>query len=90
MIHSLAGGVIKDLSILDYAKVIILEGENAGQTRWYAYDIIDLKINDIVLVPSGFVKTEKAKVLKIERNLSAQTAPIPSKKVQYIIEKIKE
>ena len=85
MIHSLAGGVIKDLGIYDFAKVEFVEGENQGSIGWYINPFIQLKINDIVLVPVGIGgKLVRAKVLKIERNVSEQVAPISAKRAKEI------
>lgn len=90
MIHSLAGGKIRDLAMADFAKVEILDGTLTGAIRWYIFDILDLKISDLVLVPVGLKnETCTAKVLKIERNLSAQVSPIPIKSAKSIIRKIK-
>ena len=85
MIHSLAGGVIKDLGIYDFAKVEFVEGENQGSIGWYINPFIQLKIDDIVLVPAGIGgKLVCAKVLKIERNVSEQVAPISAKRAKEI------
>lgn len=85
MIHSLAGGVIKDLGIYDFAKVEFLEGENAGGIGWYINPFIQLQVNDIVLVPFGVgSKLVRARVLKIERNVNEQVAPISVKRAREI------
>ena len=89
MIHSLAGGKIKDLDFADFVKVEILEGLDAGKIMWFITDILDLAANNNVLVPLGFGNTPTlAKVLKIERNLSSHVAPIPIKKAKMIIKKL--
>ncbi len=89
MIHSLAGGKMRDLEMADFVKVEIIDCEQQGTIRWYIFDTIDLKINDFVLVPFGIKNaTCTAKVLKIERNLSAQNSPIPIKFAKSIIRKI--
>ena len=89
MIHSLAGGKMRDLIIHDYAKVEILEGEFIGKFAWYIFNIIDLKVNDLVLVPFGHnPKATRAKVLKIERNFSSQVAPVTARHIKEIIKKI--
>ena len=53
MIHSLAGGSIRDISFLDFAKVEILEGVQKGSWFWYITDIPNLKAQDEVFVPLG-------------------------------------
>ena len=88
MIHSLAGGKIKDLDFADFAKVEILDGEAQGKISWYITNILDLNVEDTVLVPVGLNNTQTpAKVLKIERNLSSQVSPIPIKRAKEIIQK---
>lgn len=88
MIHSLAGGKIKDLDFADFAKVEILDGETQGKISWYITNILDLNVGDTVLVPVGLNNTQTpAKVLKIERNLSSQVSPIPIKRAKEIIQK---
>lgn len=85
MIHSLAGGDLSQLSINDFAKVELLEGDQVGCIYWYITQIPELKVNDLVLVPFGIRDVLiKAKVIKIERNLSNQVAPIPLKKAKKI------
>lgn len=88
MIHSLAGGKLKDLDYADFVKV---KFEYLGEEKigWYITDIIDLKIGDTVLIPYGFPATELHGIVqKIERNLSSQVAPIPIKRTKCIIKKI--
>ena len=86
MIHSLAGGKIRDLAINDFAKVEILEGSETGKVFWYISTIITLKVGDIVLVPLGKSNSiTRACVVKIEKNISAHTAPIPSSHAKYIV-----
>ena len=91
MIHSLAGGVIKDLGIYDFAKVEFVEGENVGSIGWYINPFIQLKVDDIVLVPVGMsVKLVRAKVIKIERNVSEQDAPLSAKRAKEIFKIVKQ
>ena len=85
MIHSLAGGNIRDLKIYDFAKVEFVEGENIGKISWYINPFWQLKLGDLVLVPFGPRENLiKAKVLKIEHNVNEQVAPIPTKKAKEI------
>ena len=89
MIHSLAGGKLAELDYNDYVKVEIVEGDNQSKRFWYKRGDVDIKLDDIVIVPLGYGnKQVKAKVVKIELNLSNQTAPIPSKRAKYIISKV--
>lgn len=88
MIHSLAGGKMRDLEIVDLAKVEYLQGDALGKLAWYKTNILDLKIDDIVLVPFGQDNTLiQAKVKKIEKNVS-QVSPISLKHAKEIFKKI--
>lgn len=85
MIHSMSGGVIKDNILLNFAKVQL----DSGEIFWYITNIEDLAENDLVIVPIG--KTERpvrAKVLRIDKNVSIQTAPVPVNRAKQIICKI--
>ena len=86
MIHSLAGGKMRDLDFCDFAKVKIID---TNEIRWYIFNILDLNLGDKVLVPFG-IKNElvTAEVIKIERNLSEQVAPIPIKRAKEIYKKL--
>lgn len=88
MIHSLAGGKMKDLQMCDLAKVEYTAGAHQGQIGWYINNIFDLKIGDIVIVPIDHINNTTAKVLKIEHNISSQTAPISLKRAKEIIKKL--
>ena len=89
MIHSLAGGVLKEKKVLDLAKVEILDDYYSG-VFWYVSNIKNLKENDIVLVPfkNGDI-TLKAKVLRVDKKVKEDAAPIPVKRLQTIISKAK-
>lgn len=90
MIHSLAGGVLKEKKVLDLAKVEILDDYYSG-VFWYVSNIKNLKENDIVLVPfkNGDI-TLKAKVLRVDKKVKEDAAPIPVKRLQTIISKAKK
>jgi len=86
MIHSLAGGVIKDNTPQDIAKVRM---EN-GDIRWYLCDGLDAKGGDKVLVPSSAsVHGEVGEVMRVDKNVSPQVSPIPIKRMKAIIKVIK-
>ncbi len=89
MIHSLSGGIMKDKKVLDFAKVEILDDYYSG-TFWYISNIKNLKENDIVLVPfkNGDI-TLKAKVLRVDKNVKEDSAPIPVKRIGTILSKTK-
>lgn len=91
MIHSLAGGKIREMEIQDFAKVEIIEGLEEGKIFWYISPFLQLKIGDFVLVPLGRSNAPtRAKVLKIEKNLSAQVAPVPISRAKQIIKILNE
>ncbi len=88
MIHSLAGGKLKDLEYADFVKVSF---EYSGEKKlgWYITDLIDLSIGDRVIIPYGFPCMEvEGFVEKIERNVSSQVSPIPIKRAKFIIKKV--
>lgn len=77
MIHSLAGGSIKKLKVNDFAKVELLEGASKGGIFWYITTIPGLREGDNVLVPFGKLNAlTKAKVLRIDKNVSSQASPV--------------
>ena len=85
MIHSLAGGIVSEVKVADFAKVEI-DGEGKF---WYISKIADLKEGDFVLVPFGKNLAEtKAKVLRIDKNVSSQASPIPFGRAKVILRKI--
>ncbi len=89
MIHSLAGGDIRELKVADFAKVEIIEkGPLCGAKYWYIFDLLGLEIGDRVFVPVG-VKNVKmlAKIERIDRFVNEQCAPVPFKRAKRIIEK---
>ena len=85
MIHSMAGGNLGKVEYNDYAKVRILEGEEAGKAFFYITKIFGLKAGDKVLVPVGFsnVLTE-GEVERIDKNVSSQNMPLALKKCKMI------
>lgn len=87
MIHSLAGGSLGKEIYSNFAFVEILEGENIGKKAWYISKIMGLKAEDLVLV-SYFNLEVKAKVIRVDKNVSSFASPIPIKKAKAIIRKI--
>ena len=83
MIHSCAGGVVKDKKYFDFAKVEIL---STGEAKWYICNLPLVCSGDIVVVPYGKDnKEEKAKVLRIDKNVSEQVSPVPAKHAKEIL-----
>lgn len=89
MIHSLAGGELGNHQILDFAKVELLEGIRKGDICFYISKVSDLKAGDEVVVPFGVNNNLiKAKVLRIDKNVSSFSAPVPIKKAKEIFKKV--
>lgn len=83
MIHSCAGGVIREKRCFDFAKVEIIA---TGEVRWYITKLPLLTAGDFVIVPYGREnKAEKAKVLRIDKNVSEQVSPVPARQAKEII-----
>ncbi len=86
MIHSMAGGELKFNQHFDFAKVEIIEGEDIGLIFWFISPFSNLQIGNKVLVPLGKNNKEvKAKVLRIDKNISEQSSPFPIKRMKTII-----
>ena len=84
MIHSCAGGVVKDKKYFDFAKVEIL---STGEVKWYICNLPLVVAGDIVIVPYGKDNVrEKAKVIRIDRGVSEQVSPVPARHAKEILE----
>lgn len=81
MIHSMCGGGLKDNRILSFAKVRFLNNPLAeARPYWYINNIKGLKAGDEVNAPFGKSGMKfKATVLRVDDNVSEQTAPLPIK-----------
>lgn len=89
MIHSMAGGDIKNLRYADLVKVEVLEGPNIGSRYFYIACGLE-KVDDIVLVPVGVANTlTKAKVLRIDKNVNSQVSPVPIKRAKQVVKVVK-
>lgn len=88
MIHSLAGGDIKDIESYCFCLVEITSGINKGSKLWYISKIFDLNSGDEVVVPtSTYNKQESGIVLKIIKNASKGMTPVPVNRAKEIIRK---
>ena len=86
MIHSLAGGVIREKKYFDFAKVRF----ETGEVYWYISPIENLKAGDTVLVPVGRENEPTvAYVLRIDKHVSEQVSPIPAKRAKKILQILK-
>lgn len=82
MIHSCAGGVIRDKKSFTLAKVEIL---STGEPRWYISNLPLLEVGDEVIVPFGKENFEvRARVLRIDKGVSEQVTPVPLKSLKEI------
>lgn len=84
MIHSCAGGVVREKRFFDFAKVQILD---TGVIAWYVCDLPLVAVGDVVIVPFGKDDARcKAKVLRLDRGVSEQTCPVPAKHAKAVLE----
>ena len=89
MIHSLAGGELKQNKTYDFAKVVILDGLHKNETFWYVCNLPNINEDDVVIVPVGKNNLlVKAKVIRIDKNISQQTAPIRINQAKEILKKL--
>ena len=88
MIHSLCGGKLRDNQIFDVAKVRFINNPLSGERPyWYKSSLHGLKEGDKVTAPFG--KSEQAYiavVIKIDKNVNEQNAPMVSAKTPYLID----
>lgn len=82
MIHSCAGGVVREKKYYDFAKVKI---ESSGEIRWYISNLPLLMVGDKVLVLCGKEK-ESAIVIKIDKSVSEQVSPMPIRQMKEILQ----
>lgn len=88
MIHSLSGGILSENKPLDFVKVEIQDDYFSG-IFWYITEIKNLKVGDFVLVPFGKQDVlVKAKILRIDKNVSPLSSPVPTKHAKHIFSKI--
>ena len=85
MIHSLAGGNLGNERYLDFALVEIIEGAFVASKAWYI-SRAGVNLGDEVLVSYRGLNV-KAKVLRIDKNVSSYSSPIPVKSAKQIIKK---
>ncbi len=87
MIHSLAGGELKEQKVFDIAKLEFIEKK--GEYFWFVSDIPNLQVGDIVLAPFGLLdEPNKAIVIKIDKNVNSQNTSIKIKNLKRIYKKI--
>ena len=87
MIHSLAGGELREQKVYNFVKLEFQE--NVGEYLWYISPFDDLNVGDYVLAPFGIVdQPQKAKVIRIDKNVNSQAAPISPKHTKIIYKKL--
>lgn len=86
MIHSLAGGELGKDGSVDIAKVEYVTEYNGKKVGYYLIEQIKIKVGDIVIVPVGRqLETTKAKVVRIDNNVSIKCTPFPFKMMKAIL-----
>lgn len=75
MIHSLSGGVIKSSEKYTFIKV-----EVGGETRWLVCDDTNVAVGDTAVFDDGKTLI-RGKVLRVDKGISGDCAPVPLKKI---------
>lgn len=81
MIHSLSGGEIKEVENLIFVKVQI----NESQSKWFICEFPLVKVGDIAFYENLGGWIEQGKVIRVERNVSAQASPIPLRVAKRVL-----
>ena len=89
MIHSLAGGSLREKRVEDFALVEILDGVMKGGKFWYIVKDKTITAGDKVIVPLGRLDTmQQAKVLRIDENVVEGQTPVPFRSAKTILRKL--
>ena len=89
MIHSLAGGELKEKRVFDFAKVELMEGIMKGDLLWYIVDNSSVAEGDVVIVPVGRTNQKtKARVVRIDRKRVEGMTPVPINVAKKILRKV--
>ncbi len=82
MIHSLSGGIIKDVGTYTFVKVVF-DGDPVP--KWYLSDFSVCE-GDRVCAPVGKADMPKSGVaVKVENNVNGQVTPIPVRQAKKLI-----
>ena len=85
MIHSMSGGVLSDYGSYTFVK---LKFDGDERPYWYICEF-DVEDGDRVSAPFGVGGlSQPATVIKVERGVSAQVAPIPVKRAKRVLQKL--
>ena len=90
MIHSLAGGELREKRVFDFAKVELLEGVLKGKSLWYIVDIPEIYEGDEVLVPVGKTNQKTlARVVGLDKKRVEGMTPVPINTAKRILGRVK-
>lgn len=85
MIHSTAGGKLKEYGYYDIAKVEYLD---TNEKAFALSTIENMKEGAVVAIAFSDFEEREAKVLRIDKHVHEQNFPIPIKRLKKIIRKI--
>ena len=85
MIHSTAGGKLKEYGYNDIAKVEYLDTQ---EKAFVLCTLEDIKEGDIVAVAYANFEEREAKVLRLDKHVHEQNFPIPIKRLKKIVRKV--
>lgn len=89
MIHSLAGGSLREKRVEDFALVEISDGVLKGSKFWYLVGKLNVDVGTGVVVPLGARDTEqKAKIIRVDRGVAQGQTPVPLNRAKYIIRRM--
>ena len=86
MIHSTAGGNLKEYGCFDIAKVEYLEN---GEKAFVLSTNKEIKEGDIVLVAISDIEEKEAKVIRLDKHVHEQNFPLPIKRLKKIVRLVK-
>lgn len=86
MIHSTAGGNLKEYGYFDIAKVEYLESD---EKAFVLSTIEEIKEGDIVLVAISELEQKEAKVIRLDKHVHEQNFPLPIKRLKKIVQLVK-
>ncbi len=85
MIHSLSGGVIKENGIYTFVKVAFCDPPYDERPFWYICPFSEVEEGSFIHAPIGTRGAlARGRVLKVERNLNEQLAPVPINRIKEI------
>ena len=86
MIHSMGGGIIKDIGSYTFVKVVF-DDDESKTPYWYISDF-SVDVGDRVTAPRGKADMPScATVVKVENNVNGQVTPIPLRTAKKLIGK---